>query len=344
MRTYWRGLGLLGAALALAGCGAGEQAAGTDSAPTGPRLVLAASETVDWRDVSAEVATVDQAQLLARIPGILTEFTVREGDRVAKGQAIGRIVDSQLAPQAGAYGAQAEAARAQAAQAQAELSRVRFLHDNGVYARARLEQAQAAADAAAAQLRAVRAQQSAVGALAGQGTVIAPASGRVLRADIPAGSPVAPGMVLAVITAGPTILRLAMPESLGDKVRTGSRVIASGITTGQASGRVVRLYPSVSGGQAIAEAEMPGLDGRLIGRRVAAKVETGTRKALLVPASYVVTRFGIDYVMTVAKDGSAAQVPVQTAPSTEAGKVEILSGVAAGDVLAAPLPAGTRGR
>lgn len=342
MRTYWRELGLLGVALALAGCGAGEQAAAPDAAPAGPRLVLAESETADWREVSAEVATVDQAQLLARIPGILTEFTVREGDRVAKGQTIGRIVDSQLAPQAGAYGAQAEAARAQAAQAQAELSRVRFLHDNGVYARARLEQAQAAADAAAAQLRAVRAQQSAVGALAGQGAVIAPASGRVLRADIPAGSPVAPGMVLAVITAGPTILRLEMPESLGDTVRAGSRVIASGLGGGQASGLVVRVYPSVTRGQAMAEAEMPGLDGRLIGRRVAAKVETGTRKALLVPASYVVTRYGIDYVTAVAKDGSAAQVPVQTAPSTGPGKVEILSGVVAGDTLAPPAPAGAR--
>ncbi len=62
---------------------------------------------------------------------------------------------------------------------------MRFLHQNGVYARARLEQAQAAASATQAQVRAARAQQSAVGAVAGQGTLIAPASGRVLRAAIP---------------------------------------------------------------------------------------------------------------------------------------------------------------
>ena len=119
-----RGILLAMAALALplAGCSDGEQAAQAPKAPSGPRLVLSASDTVNWQDVSAEIATVDQAQVLARIPGILTTLTVREGDMVQKGQAIGRIVDSQLGYQAGAYGAQAAAAQAQAAQAQGELA------------------------------------------------------------------------------------------------------------------------------------------------------------------------------------------------------------------------------
>ena len=301
-----------------------------------PRLVLAPSETVAWQDVSAEIATVDQAQVLARIPGILTTLTVREGDMVTKGQVIGRIVDSQLGFQSGAYGAQAAAAQAMAAQAQGELSRVRFLYQNGVYAKARLEQAEAAAAAANAQIRAAQAQQAAVGAVAGQGSVVAPASGRVLKADVPAGSPVAPGMAIAVITAGPTIMRLEMPESLADKVRAGSRVTASSIASGSGVGTVIKLYPSVTAGQVTADVDMPGIDNRLIGRRVAAKVETGARKALLVPAGYVINRYGIDYVTILAKDGSAAQVPVQTAASAEAGKVEVLTGVAAGDTLVGP--------
>lgn len=318
--------------LPLAACGGGKEPARQEArAPSGPRLVLQASDTIDWQDVSAEIATVDQAQVLARIPGILTSLSVREGDMVKKGQAIGRIVDSQLGYQAGAYGAQAAAAQAQAAQAQSELARVKYLYDNGVYAKARLEQAQAAAAAAQAQVNAARAQQSAVGAVAGQGAVIAPASGRVLHADIPAGAPVAPGMAIAVITAGPTIVRLEMPESLADKVHAGARVKAAGI----GEGRVSKLYPSVTAGQIVADVEMAGIADKLIGRRIAATVETGTRKALLVPAGYVSERYGIDYVTLVAKDGSATQVPVQTAPSAEQGKVEILSGVSAGDALVA---------
>lgn len=340
MRGYLLALTALSTAvlsLPIAGCSSGEETARTASAPTGPRLVLGASDTVNWQDVSAEIATVDQAQVLARIPGILTTLTVKEGDMVAKGQVIGRIVDSQLGYQAGAYGAQAAAAQAQAAQAQGELSRVRFLYQNGVYAKARLEQAEAAAAAANAQIRAAQAQQSAVGAVAGQGVVTAPASGRVLRADVPAGSPVAPGMAIAVITAGPTIVRLEMPESLADKVRTGSRVTASRLSaaggSGSGVGTVIKLYPSVTAGQVTVDVDMPGIDNRLIGRRVAAKVETGARKALLVPTSYITNRYGIDYITILAKDGSAAQVPVQTAASAEPGKVELLSGASAGDTL-----------
>lgn len=326
-------LGLAALGLPLAGCGSAEDAAQTAKAPAGPRLVLGVSETVNWQDVSAEIATVDQAQVLARIPGILTTLSVKEGDLVAKGQVIGRIVDSQLGYQAGAYGAQAAAAQAQAAQAQGELARVRFLYQNGVYAKARLEQAEAAAAAANAQIRAAQAQQSAVGAVAGQGLVTAPTSGRVLRADVPAGSPVAPGMAIAVITAGPTIVRLEMPESLADKVHAGSRVTASGIGSGSGAGTVIKLNPSVAAGRVAVDVDMPGIDNRLIGRRVAAKVETGVRKALLVPTGYVINRYGIDYVTILAKDGSAAQAPVQTAASAETGKVEILSGANAGDTL-----------
>ncbi len=313
-------IGLL-LALPLAGCSSGEESAAVQKAPSGPRLVLAATDTAAWQDVAAEIATVDQAQVLARIPGILTSLSVREGDMVRKGQVIGRIVDSQLGYQSAALGAQA-------AQAQSELARVRFLYENGVYAKARLEQAEAAAAAA-------RAQQAAVGAVAGQGAVVAPTDGRVLRADVPAGAPVAPGMPIAVITAGPTIVRLTMPESLADKVRPGAQVLADG-----RSGRVVKVYPAITAGQVMADVEMPGIDNSTIGRRVAAKVETGTRKALLIPASYLTVRYGIDYVTVLGKDGSAAQVPVQTAPAMDKGKVELLSGVAAGDVLIAPAKGG----
>lgn len=329
-------LAMTALSLTLASCGGTEQTAQGDKAPAGPRLVLAASDTVNWQDVSAEIATVDQAQVFARIPGILSTLSVREGDMVTKGQVIGRIVDSQLGYQAGAYGAQAAAAQAQAAQAQGELSRVRFLYQNGVYAKARLEQAEAAAAAANAQIRAAQAQQAAVGAVAGQGVVIAPATGRVLKADVPAGSPVAPGMAIAVITAGPTIVRLEVPESLADKVHAGSRVTASSIGSRSGVGTVIKLYPSVTAGQVTVDVDMPGIDNRLIGRRVAAKVETGVRKALIVPSGYVTNRYGIDYVTILAKDGSAAQVPVQATPSAEPGKLEILSGATAGDTLVGP--------
>ncbi len=300
------------------------------SATAGPRLVLRPVQIADWQDVSAEIATVDQAQVVARISGILAERTVNAGDMVRKGQVIGRITDSQLAPQAGAAAARADAARAHAAEAAAELTRVEFLYKNGVYARARYDQAKAGADAAAAEASAARAQRVAVGAVAGQGVVVAPANGRVLRADVPAGAPVAPGMVIATITAGAAIVRLDLPESLVGPVHRGSRVRLGGSA---GTGTVSKVYPMVSAGQVAADVTMPGLDTALIGRRVAARVEAGSRAALIVPKAFVSTRFGIDYVRMITP-GGAVSVPVQTAPGDDPETVEILSGASAGDTLA----------
>jgi RND family efflux transporter MFP subunit len=281
------------------------------------------TDAPDWQDVSAEVTTVDQAQVTARTPGILSTLSVRAGDAVRKGQVIGRVTDSG----AGGSGAQAATAAAQAELARADLDRVRFLYQNGVYAKARLEQVEAAARIASAQAGAARAAEE----------VVAPASGRVLRADVPAGAPVGPGMVVAVITAGPVVLRLEMPESLAGRVKVGSRVLASGLDAGDSNasevGAVVKLYPAVQAGQVTADVAVPGLDASFIGRRMAAKVEAGHRRALLVPKGFVTTRYGIDYVTMLGKDGAASVVPVQTAPGVEPGRVEILSGTGAGDTL-----------
>jgi hypothetical protein len=96
---------------------------------------------------------------------------------------------------------------------------------------------------------------------------------------------------------------------------------------------VIKIYPSVTAGQVTVDVDMPGIDNKLIGRRVAAKVETGARQALLVRTGFVINRYGIDYVTILAKDGSAAQVPVQTSASAEPGKIEVLSGAVIGDTL-----------
>ena len=121
----------------LSGCGKTEEPAPKAQVASGPRLLLQLSDTTGWHDVPAEIATLKEAQVFARIPGVLTTLAVREGDMVGKGQVIGRIVDNQLGFQAGAYGAQAAAAQAQVVQAEAELKRVQYLYDKGVYAKAK---------------------------------------------------------------------------------------------------------------------------------------------------------------------------------------------------------------
>ena len=185
--------------------------------------------------------------------------------------------------------------------------------------------------------------------VAAQGALIAPASGRVLRADIPAGAPVTPGMSIATVTAGPPVLRLMLPESIAGQVHPGARVFIEdavlhdgGLSDGEQSdaapsapreGVVTQVYPAVAGGQLRVDATMPGLSSAFVGRRVSASVEVGQRKALVVPRRFVTTRYGIDQVQVVTGDKRLSMVPVQIAPTADPAMVEILSGVSAGDTL-----------
>ena len=150
MKPILRQLAAALALAALSACGSAEHNAdATSAAPAGPRLRLQPVATTDWKDTGGEITTTERADARARIAGVLETLLVRKGDMVAKGQPIGRIVDNQLGFQAAAYGAQAAAAQAQLAQAQADLKRVDYLYQRGVYAKARLDQAQAAAGTAA---------------------------------------------------------------------------------------------------------------------------------------------------------------------------------------------------
>ena len=328
-------------ALALASCGTEPEAARpkAEAAATGARLTIAAGPLADMAELPATVTTRDMAEARARIPGVITRLHVRAGDVVSAGQPVATITDTRLGQEAAAYGAGAAAAEAQAARARADLDRIRFLHREGVYAKARLDEAVAASRAADAMLAAARAQQGAVKAVEGQGVVRAPAAGRVLAADLPEGSAVAPGMVVATITAGPPIIRLDVPEGLATRLRTGAEVRVDGLSGGQTLGRIVKLYPGVAAGRIRADAHVPGLAPELVGQRVTAAVDAGQREGIAVPSRFVSARFGLNFVKLLSADGKrAADVPVEVR-ALPGDRVEILSGLKPGDVILAPAPA-----
>jgi RND family efflux transporter MFP subunit len=336
--TKWAWM-VAGAALTLTACGgSAPNEEKTAALPAGERLTVGLAQTTDMKAVGAEITTRDQAQALARIPGTLVSLSVRAGDMVTKGQRIGSIVDSRLGYETSAAGAQVAAAQAEAARARGDLARVQDLYNHNVYAKARLDQSVAMSRAADAQVAAAHAQQNASASVAGQGAVLAPASGRVLRADIPAGSVVAPGMSIATVTAGPPVLRIDLPESLANAVRVGTRVIVAqgDLLEGSRQGQVAQVYPAIAGGRVQVDATVPGLSSELVGRRVGVTIEVGQRRAMVVPRRFISTRYGIDYVDVVTPDRRISAVAVQTAPTGDPGDLEILGGVTAGDILFSP--------
>ena len=329
-RAIWLATAAL---LALAGCDTKKADAPVATAvPAGQQIRLVATDIPDMKTVSAEITSRDQADARARIPGTLVELKIRAGDSVSRGQRIGMVSDSRLGYESSAADAQVAAADAEAIRARADLGRIEDLYRNKVYAQARLDSAIATARAADARAAAARALQGARASVVGQGVVLAPASGRVLRADVPAGSVVSPGQSIATVTAGPPVLRLMLPESLAGGLRIGAPVTLADPIDGARIGQIVQIYPAISGGQVKADASLPGLSEGFIGRRVGVAIETGRRRAIVVPRNFVSTRFGVDYVDVVA-GGAVSAVPVQITPLPGTGSVEILSGVGAGDTI-----------
>jgi hypothetical protein len=99
------------------------------------------------------------------------------------------------------------------------------------------------------------------------------------------------------------------------------------------------VYPQIEDGRVVADARVDGLGEYFVGDRLRVWLSAGARSAIVIPADYVTTRFGIDYVDVQTANG-AVSVPVQRGrdrPSPELPNgLEILSGIHAGDQLVHP--------
>jgi len=326
------------AALALTACGKAPPAATPPAAAVGERLAVRAAAIPDYKPVAATVTTRRMGEARARIGGTLARLDVKEGDEVRKGQVLALVTDQRLTLETQGYGALVAAAAAQAARAQADYARIKTLYDKGIYAKARLDQAEAEAKAAQGSLGAARAQQGASAELGSQGAILAPTSGRVLKADVPAGSVVTAGQTVATVTAGEPLLRIEIPEAQGRALRVGDAVrITPGDVPGAAgAGTIVQVYPAVTAGRVTADITVAGLSADLVGQRVRVTVKVAERPALTVPVRFVATRYGVDYVRVLDKTGHASDVAVQVASGPDPARVEVLSGLVDGDVIVAP--------
>ena len=325
----------------LAACGQTPEVA-APAAPQGERLVVAEAVVEAVKPASAVVVSRDLAEARARIPGTLVELNVREGDVVRRGQVIAVVADDRLALETSAVDAQVSAAEAEAMRARADLSRAQTLFDRGFYAQAGLDRARAASEAAEAQVRAARARRSASAETGAQGRILAPASGRVLTADVPVGSVVGSGQSVATITAGPLVLRLELPEAQGRELRVGQQIgVSSRDLPGVSAGTVAQVYPAAQAGRTTADIAVDGLESDRIGQRVIVQVPVGQRRALALPRRFVATRYGIDFVRTVDRAGRVSEAPVQLGETLADDRVEVLSGLTPGDVALAPARAST---
>ena len=308
-------------------------------------LTVEEKSIIDEKAVFATVESANVVPARVRTGGTIAELRVRQGDRVEEGQVIAVVGDQKLGLQIQGQNAQVQAARAQMDVAQRDLERGEQLMKEGFATKAKLDQLRAAYDVAANNLKSLTAQQSVTQQQQTEGKVLAPTAGRILTVPVTSGAVVMPGDTVATLAEQNYILRLSVPERHAALIKSGDmvRVDKGALTDGVAPydyGTIKLVYPKVENGRVQADAAFKGLGDYFVGERVRVWIGAGERRAIVIPADYIVTRSGIDTVRLKTMKGSSEEIPVQRGrekftPDLPNG-IEILSGLRTGDVLEHP--------
>jgi RND family efflux transporter MFP subunit len=296
-------------------------------------------------DQRAVFATVESRRIVparARIGGTVAELVVKEGDHVELGQVLATVGDEKIALQMQSLDAQIAGLEAQLAQAKTDLARAEDLISKGTIPRARLDEARTAFSVADNAMRARIAERSVLQQQLAEGSVLAPAAGRVLRVPLTAGAVILPGESIADIAEQNFVLRLRVPERHARFLKAGDTIRLDTAELGESEprfGTVQLVYPRIEDGRVIADAAVEGLGDYFVGERIRVWVAAGERTAFIIPAAFITTRFGVDYVRVRAAKGDI-DVPIQRGRETPQPEhpddIEILSGLTAGDRLVSP--------
>lgn len=306
-------------------------------------FTVQAVEAPDEKAVFATVESRDVVAARARIGGTVTSLGVKQGDAVTDGQVIAVVTDPKLQLQADALEAQIAGLQSQLTQAQTDLARARSLAATGAGSREAFDKAETATRVASSALAARIADRAVVRQQMSEGAVLAPTSGRILEVPVLAGSVVLTGDTVATVAEQNYVLRLKVPEANVAFMKVGERIRFDGPDLGQAGpvfGRITLVYPQVEDGRIRADATAAGVGLYFVGERVRVWIPVGTRRTYVIPSSFVLTRFGMDFVRLRQPNEQTIDVPVQRGrplptPGMPDG-LEILSGLAPGDVLVQP--------
>lgn len=289
-------------------------------------LALAESLTVqptsvtDSIAVAASVEGKEMAEARARISGTLDNVLVVRGQWVKKGQVLGVVRDKKL-------GQQAEGLKVQLDAAEKNVERLKRLLPLQAVSKAAVDQAEA-------QAAALRAQLQNTGQNTADGRILAPFEGQFVALRAVSGTVMMPGESMGTVAAMPLTLKLALPERHAAYMAVGQEIPLTD-DKGEPMGvaKVGTVYPQVAGGRVTVEASLPETSGTLlVGSKVKAFVPTGMRQAIVIPRDYLRVQNGLTYV----KVDKLGDTLVQAGYPQPDGRVEILSGLKAGDVVLKP--------
>jgi RND family efflux transporter MFP subunit len=297
-------------------------------------LTLATVSIPEMKAVYGQIQPRNTVLARARLGGTVARLTVTEGDIVKAGDVIAEVKDDKIDFQIKAVDAQLQGLNASMKDAQVELDRADRLVRSGATSTQRLDQLRTQLDVITNQVRQAEAQRSLLVQQASEGAVVAPSDGRVISVPVTRDAVVMAGETVASIAGGGFFLRLAIPERHADELTEGAHIR---IETGgeKLDGALVKIYPLIEGGRVTADVEVEGLDTDFVAARVLVELPVGEREALLVPVASLTNRAGVDFVAVREGEAVVERAVVTGEPVKIDGieKIEILSGLSAGDIV-----------
>lgn len=287
--------------------------------------VAAAGGTVE-RAFTGTVAAGESVDLSFEIGGDVAQIAVRVGERVAAGQILARLDPTAVRLELNEREAALADVTAQLVEAEAVLRRKTYLTERGVESKAALDNAEAAAGSARAQVTLAQASVDRARDRLADTALTAPYAGRI-AAQLAEPS--------AVVRAGEPVLRIEdetsayeividVPEAVIDDVEKGQTHVVHG-PTGETRNAVVTEIGTRRAGTATFPVTLTIADGAglRVGmtRRVVLTLDTGQDEGLVVPAqSIVMDPDGAPQVFRYA-DGVVAAVPVTLATYRDADAI-----------------------
>ena len=185
-------------ALFLAACGGGNAPKKAD--PVYPIAVLDTGSAAVYTDYAAEIKSGTVVEIRPRVSGYIDKIVVQEGSRVAKGQVLIQINQSDLQEQYNTAVANADAARAQVDKALLEVRKLTPLVEKGIISPFELENANSSLNAARASLKAAESQRNNARINLDYARITSPVNGVVGRIVVREGTLVSPSDPSALTT------------------------------------------------------------------------------------------------------------------------------------------------
>ena len=301
------------------------------------------AELVQSLAVSGGLKAVNSAIVKAKVAAELKELSVREGDRVAAGQLIGRLDATEFEWRLRQAEDQAQSAAAQLAIAERTLANNRALVDQGFISKNALDTSALSEAGARASLQAARAAAEIARKSVRDTEIRAPIGGLVAQRLAQPGERVAiDGRIVEIVDLARIELEAAVTPEDVTALRVGqaARVQVDGLPEALTA-RVARINPSAQSGTRAVMAYLavdahPALRQGLFAR---GSIDLERRSALVVPASAVRFDQARPYVLAL-ENGVAVEKPVTLGARGNVAldgppeaAVEIRDGLAAGAVV-----------